>query len=197
MADNGRMSFIFGSRKRSIDRPRHPRLRILMVCMGNICRSPTAEAVLRHKLARAGLAELVDVDSAGTHAYHVGCPPDERSQKHARQRGYDLSPLRARKVHENDFAAYDLLLAMDWDNLALLEEACPPGQPALRLKLRRLTEFLPEGCPHAGVQTVPDPYYGGPAGFDAVLNLVEHACDGLVAHLRELLATASPAREEH
>ena len=101
MRDNRRMSFIFGTKaSRSIDRPKNPRLRVLMVCMGNICRSPTAEAVLRHKLREAGLDNAVDVDSAGTHAYHIGSPPDERSQKHARLRGYDLSLLRARKVHE-------------------------------------------------------------------------------------------------
>jgi len=168
-----------------------------MVCMGNICRSPTAEGVLRHRLAQAGLAGWVEVDSAGTHAYHVGHPPDERSQTHAARRGYDLSDLRARQVRERDFERFDLLLAMDWDNLALLEAECP-DRPEWRHKLRRLTEFLPQTSPHAGAQVVPDPYYGGAEGFDRVLDLVESACDGLVEYLRQRLiarqqGTAGPA----
>lgn len=157
--------------------------RILMVCMGNICRSPTAEAVLRHHLTRAGLDGFVEVDSAGTHAYHVGCVPDARSRQHAEARGYDLSALRARQVTTEDFAAFDLLLAMDWDNLALLEDA-GPDHPEVRRKLRRLTDFIPTGSPFAGAQVVPDPYYGGPDGFDQVLDLVEAACEGLLAHVR-------------
>ncbi len=168
-----------------------PDYRVLMVCMGNICRSPTAEAVLRHKLQQLGLHERVQVDSAGTHAYHVGSPPDERSQKHARARGYDLAALRARKFDPSDLDYFDLVLAMDWDNLALLEEACPPSQPARR-KLRRLTEFVGHDSAHAGAQVVPDPYYGGPAGFDAVLDLVEAACDGLVAHIQQKLDGLAP-----
>lgn len=168
-----------------------PDYRVLMVCMGNICRSPTAEAVLRHKLQQLGLHERVQVDSAGTHAYHVGSPPDERSQKHARARGYDLAALRARKFDPSDLDYFDLILAMDWDNLALLEEACPPSQPARR-KLRRLTEFVTHDSAHAGAQVVPDPYYGGPAGFDAVLDLVEAACDGLVAHIQQKLDGQAP-----
>lgn len=163
-----------------------PDLRILMVCMGNICRSPTAEGVLKHKLKQQGLHERVLVDSAGTHAYHVGSPPDERSQKHASQRGYDLSDQRARKVGPDDFEVFDLILAMDWDNLALLEEACPQD-PALRRKLRRLAEYVPADSALAGAQVVPDPYYGGPAGFDAVLDLVEAACDGLLQDIQRRL----------
>lgn len=152
---------------------------------------------MRHKLAQAGLAELVLVDSAGTHAYHVGSPPDDRAQHAAGQRGYDLSKLKARKVKTQDFHDFDLVLAMDFDNLALLEENCPASTKA-RNKLRRLTEFVPAHSPHAGKQTVPDPYYGGPAGFEFVLDLVEDACDGLLAHLQERLqhqtvkAAASP-----
>lgn len=161
------------------------RLRVLMVCMGNICRSPTAEAVLRQRLADAGLAEVVAVDSAGTHAYHLGSPPDARSSQAGAQRGYQLSHLRARKVQPQDYADFDLLLAMDWDNLALLEENCPSD---LRRRLRRLTEFIPNSHPLAGSPVVPDPYYGGPAGFEHVLDLVEAACDGLVAHLQMRLA---------
>lgn len=173
-----------------------PRMRVLMVCMGNICRSPTAEAVLRHKLAQAGLGELVDVDSAGTHAYHVGSPPDDRAQHAAGQRGYELASLRARKVKAQDFQDFDLVLAMDFDNLASLQESCPASTKA-RNKLRRLTEFVPAHSRHVGAQSVPDPYYGGPAGFEFVLDLVEDACDGLIVHLQTQLRqavkpTASP-----
>jgi protein-tyrosine phosphatase len=149
---------------------------VLMVCMGNICRSPTAEGVLRHKLRAAGLGDQVTVDSAGTHAWHEGEPPDRRSQQHALARGYDLSDQRSRPVVAADFERFDLILAMDWDNLALLEDQCPREQ---RAKLARLSE-------HAVRHTspvVPDPYSGGRAGFEQVLDLVEDACDGLVATL--------------
>jgi protein-tyrosine phosphatase len=151
--------------------------RVLMVCMGNICRSPTAEGVLRHKLEAAGLADRVEVDSAGTHDYHVGNPPDTRSQRHALRRGIDLSALRARQVGAADFERFDLLLAMDRDNLALLEEACP--DPAYRSRLGCLMAYAPA----AGSMVVPDPYYGGAAEFEQVLDLVEQACDGLLAVL--------------
>lgn len=162
-----------------------------MVCMGNICRSPTAEAVLRHQLQQAGLTGFVEVDSAGTHAYHVGCAPDPRSQRHARARGYDLAPLRARQVAARDYAHFDLLLAMDWDNLALLEDACPKD-PSARHKLRRLTDFIPAGSPLAGAQVVPDPYEGGADGFEHVLDLTEAACSGLVQHLRGVVGSSGP-----
>lgn len=158
--------------------------RILLVCMGNICRSPTAEGVLRARLAAAGLADRVEVDSAGTHDYHVGAPPDHRSQAHAARRGVDLSALRARQVCAGDFERFDLLLAMDHDNLELLEEACP--DPHLRAKLGLLMRFGPQ----AGSEVVPDPYDGGPAGFDHVLDLVEAASDGLVKHLSKTLTSA-------
>jgi len=154
-----------------------PPRKVLMVCMGNICRSPTAEGVLRHKLRQAGLHELVVVDSAGTHAYHEGEPPDHRSQRHAFQRGYDLSALRARAVAEADFEHFDLILAMDWDNFALLEEQCPPEH---RGKLKRLAEF----ARRHDSPVVPDPYYGGANGFERVLDLIEDACDGLIDHLK-------------
>ncbi|HIV71313.1 MAG TPA: low molecular weight phosphotyrosine protein phosphatase [Candidatus Aquabacterium excrementipullorum] len=160
--------------------------RVLMVCMGNICRSPTAEAVLRHQLQRAGMAALVEVDSAGTHGYHVGSPPDPRSQEHAALRGYDLSTLRARQVNTMDFRDFDLLVAMDADNLAMLRHNCP--EPFLGSRLVRLLDFLPGHSTHAGKRSVPDPYYGGADGFGHVLDLVESACEGLVDHLRERLA---------
>jgi protein-tyrosine phosphatase len=149
--------------------------RILFFCMGNICRSPTAEGVMRAKLAAAGLD--VEVDSAGTHGYHVGEPPDERSQAHALKRGYDLSALRARQLVAEDFSRFDLVLAMDEDNLANARRLCPPSQ---RHRLRLLLDY----APNAGRRHVPDPYYGGAAGFDEVLDLVEAACNGLIASLR-------------
>lgn len=154
-------------------------LHILMVCMGNICRSPTAEGVLRAKVAQAGLAELVKIDSAGTHNYHPSSPPDQRSQRHALARGYDLSKLRARQINEDDYAKFDLILAMDWDNLALLQADCPPEHAhKLRLMMSYAADHLQLG------ETVPDPYHGGEAGFERVLDLIEHGSDGLVDKLR-------------
>lgn len=164
------------------DRP----LSVLFLCMGNICRSPTAHGVFRHKVEAAGLAASVQVDSAGTHNYHPGEPPDRRSQRAAALRGYDLSDLRARQLTDDDFSRHDLLLAMDWDNLALAEERCPP---AYRRKLRRLTEF----CRRHDAVVVPDPYYGGESGFAHVLDLVEDACDGLLEHLRQRLQLRAAA----
>ena len=149
---------------------------VLFVCMGNICRSPTAHGVLRHKIAAQGLSDQIRVDSAGTHNYHPGSPPDRRSQKAAARRGYDLSDLRARQIQATDFTHHDLILAMDFDNLALLQSECPAQ---FKSKLRRLTEF----CLRHQSPVVPDPYYGGSAGFDEVLDLVEDACDGLLVHL--------------
>ena len=148
-------------------------LKILFVCMGNICRSPTAEGVFRKKLASAGLLHKVHIDSAGTHNYHPNSPPDERSQTHAHRRGYDLSNLRARAVQENDFKAFDLLLTMDWDNRALLEERCPPEN---QHKIRGFAEFLQT----TQASVIPDPYYGGAQGFEHVLDLIEEASDGLM-----------------
>jgi protein-tyrosine phosphatase len=150
-------------------------LRVLMVCMGNICRSPTAEGVLRALAAREALA--LEIDSAGTHGYHVGDPPDERAVRHARARGYDLSALRARAVRDEDFERFDLILAMDEANLARLRQRCPPSS-AHKLKL------LLEYAPAAAVREVPDPYYGDADGFERVLDLVEDAARGLLAELR-------------
>jgi len=148
-------------------------MRILLICMGNICRSPTAEGVLRRKLAQAGLADSVEVDSAGTLGYHAGEPPDPRAQKAAAKRGYDLSKLRARRVKEADFLRFDMILAMDRDNLAELRRACPAAQ------VSRLGLFL-EYARNFEAEEVPDPYYGGPQGFEHVLDLIEDAADGLV-----------------
>jgi protein-tyrosine phosphatase len=152
---------------------------VLFVCMGNICRSPTADGVFRQKLIDHGMRDAVRVDSAGTHNYHPDSPPDERSQLHAFRRGYDLSKLRARQVTSEDFARFDLILAMDWDNLALLQDGCPPEHAH---KLRRFTEF----CQAHDSPVVPDPYYGGAAGFERVLDLVEDASEGLIRHFRQL-----------
>lgn len=152
--------------------------RVLMVCMGNICRSPTAEGVLRSKLKAAGLDRAVEVDSAGTHGYHTGEAPDPRAIKHARARGYDLSKLRARRVSGDDFHRFDWILAMDAHNLEVLTELAPPEGGA------RLGLLLDHATRHPGVREVPDPYYGPPAGFDRVLDLVEDACEGFVAGLQ-------------
>ena len=154
-------------------------VRVLMVCMGNICRSPTAHGVLTQRVADAGLGDRIVVDSAGTHDYHVGRPPDERAQQHAARRGYDLSAQRARQLKAQDFDDFDLVLVMDDANQHAARALCPPGQ---RHKLRRLTDF----CTRHRASDVPDPYDGGEAGFEAVLDLVEDACAGL---LRTLIAT--------
>ena len=146
---------------------------VLFVCMGNICRSPTAEGVLREKLRKAGLANMVTVASAGTHASHVGSPPDGRAQSVAAKRGYDLSRQRARRVGDADFGSFDHVLAMDRDNLATLEERCPPEHAG---KIGLLMGFARR---HA-IQEIPDPYYGGQAGFDVVIDYIEDACDGLI-----------------
>ena len=154
-------------------------MRVLMVCMGNICRSPTAHGVLEKLVADAGWADRIAVDSAGTHGYHVGEPPDERAQRHAARRGYDLSAQRARELRRDDFARFDLVLVMDAANERAARTLCPPEHAH---KLRRLTDF----CTRHRASDVPDPYDGGEAGFEAVLDLVEDACAGL---LRTLIAT--------
>jgi protein-tyrosine phosphatase len=149
---------------------------ILLVCMGNICRSPTAEGVLRHKLQAAGLTDRVHLDSAGTHDYHVGKSPDRRAQEAARKRGYDLSALRARQVSPRDFSEFDLILAMDQDNYESLLRSCPQAH---RHKVRLFLSFSPR---FTG-QEVPDPYYGGSQGFEQVLDMVEDGAEGLIAAL--------------
>jgi protein-tyrosine phosphatase len=149
---------------------------VLFVCMGNICRSPTAHGVMRHKVQARGWADRLRVDSAGTHNYHPGEPPDARSQTHAARRGYALADLRARALQSADFDSADLILVMDWDNLALVQQRCPPQH---QVKVRRLTEF----CRTHDSTVVPDPYYGGADGFEGVLDLVEDACEGLLVHL--------------
>lgn len=152
-------------------------VKVLFVCMGNICRSPTAEGVFRKVVAEQGLAPRVIIDSAGTHAYHIGEPPDRRSQQAAQRRGVDLSALRARRVEVQDFEQFDYVLAMDEENRAGLLAICP--EP-----LQHRVQLFLEYAPHLDEASVPDPYYGGPAGFERVLDLVEEASHGFVAHLR-------------
>lgn len=151
---------------------------ILFVCMGNICRSPTAHGVFRHKVKEQGLGHVVHVDSAGTHNYHPGSPPDDRSQEHAAKRGYQLADLRARQITAADFDLHDLILVMDWDNLALVQDICPSGA---QKKVRRLAEF----CLTSDSPVIPDPYYGGADGFDQVLDLVEDAAEGLLRFVKQ------------
>lgn len=148
-----------------------------MVCMGNICRSPMAHGYFEHLVREAGLAQKIQVDSAGTHAYHVGNPPDARAQQTARRRGIDLSGQRARKALREDFHAFDYVLAMDRDNYALLAELCPEGQEH---KLRLFLEFAPQ----LAEREVPDPYYGGAEGFERVFDMVEVAAAGLLEDIR-------------
>jgi len=153
-------------------------MKVLFVCMGNICRSPTAEGVVRKVLQEMAPELDVVLDSAGTHSYHIGYPPDRRAQAAAEARGVDLSALRARRVEEQDYHRFDYILAMDHDNLQDLE-AQRPDQAAATLAL-----FLSFAA-DTDTEEVPDPYYGGPNGFEHVLDLVETAAEGLIAELRE------------
>ena len=152
-------------------------MKVLCVCLGNICRSPTAEVVLRSLAEREAPELTLEVDSAGTAGYHIGAPPDRRAQAAAARRGYDLSPVRARIVEPADFQHFDFVVAMDRDNLAVLQRRKPA---AARSQVSLFLEFAPE----TGVAEVPDPYYGGPNGFEEVLDLIEAASRGLIQHLR-------------
>jgi protein-tyrosine phosphatase len=152
-------------------------IRVLFVCLGNICRSPTAEGVFRKLVVEEGWAERIEIDSAGTHAYHVGAAPDARAQAAARRRGVDLSALRGRQARAQDFERFDYVLAMDRENRDNLLAICPGG---LEHKLRLYMEF----APGRAEDEVPDPYYGGPGGFDRVLDMVEEAARGLLEDIR-------------
>jgi protein-tyrosine phosphatase len=158
-------------------------MKVLFVCTGNICRSPTAEAVFRARAARRGFGERVFADSAGTHGYHVGDPPDPRSCDAAQRRGYPMAGLVARKVTAADFGAFDLVVAMDQGHLAILKRLAPA--PA-RGKLRLFMELVRE----ATHRDVPDPYYGGPEGFEAVLDIVEAGIDALLDEIEARLKAA-------
>jgi protein-tyrosine phosphatase len=153
-------------------------MKILFVCLGNICRSPTAEIVFRCVAAQEAPHLPLHIDSAGTAGYHVGEPPDQRTQEAARRRGYDMAALRARIVEPEDFERFDLILAMDHANLEVLRRRAPAGH---RDRVRLFMEFAPEAL----VEEVPDPYYGGPTGFEQVLDLVESAARGLLRHVQE------------
>jgi protein-tyrosine phosphatase len=157
-----------------------PDYRILFVCMGNICRSPTVEGVFREFVAREWPEALIEVDSAGTHAYHVGEPPDRRAQRAALRRGVDLSALRARRIAPEDFERFDLVVAMDPLNVAVMREVSPPDWHS---RIRLLLEFAPA----LGREDVPDPYYGGSNGFEYVLDIAEQASAGLLAHVRTVI----------
>jgi protein-tyrosine phosphatase len=152
-------------------------MRVLFVCMGNICRSPTAEGVFREFVSRHAPELPLEIDSAGTHDYHVGEPPDPRALRAASSRGLDISGLRARQVDETDFERFDLILAMDRVNYETLRDRSPP---TYRSRIRLLLEFA-DG---AGRDEVPDPYYGGAKGFEEVLDLLEDAAAGLLAEVR-------------
>ncbi len=152
-------------------------MKILFVCMGNICRSPTAQGVFRKRLEMAELADVIESDSAGTHSYHVGAPPDRRAQAAAARRDIDISDLRARRVTEEDFGQFELVVAMDRDNLVELEALCPP-------EFRERLVLMMDYAPHRQESEVPDPYYGGSNGFEQVLDLLEDAVDGLLQQIR-------------
>lgn len=151
---------------------------MLFVCMGNICRSPTAEGVFTKLIVEKKLDSRFAIDSAGTHAYHVGNPPDARAQHAALKRGVELQHLRARKVHSSDFEYFDYVLAMDDDNFSILIHECPDEH---KDKLKYFLDY----APHLGVREVPDPYYGGKHGFEQVLDMVEDASLGFLETLQK------------
>jgi protein-tyrosine phosphatase len=155
-------------------------VRLLFVCLGNICRSPTAEGVMRSLVMREGLQEEIELDSAGTGAWHFGSPPDGRARSAAAERGIDLAG-RARQVRPEDFESFDLVLAMDRENERLLKALARDEQE--RSKVRLLREFDPASVA-TGELEVPDPYYGAAGGFEEVLDLVLAACEGLLAEIR-------------
>ena len=152
-------------------------VRILFVCLGNICRSPMAEGIFRQLIEREGLMAVVEIDSAGTHAYHVGEPPDGRAQAAAAKRGADISRLRGRRASAEDIRQFDYVLAMDRENYDNLLAICPAG---MAQKIRLFLEF----APNRTHKDVPDPYFGNHSGFDRVLDMIEEAAAGLVDHLR-------------
>ena len=148
--------------------------KVLFVCMGNICRSPTAEGSFRSIVSKQELSDCFEIDSAGTHAYHIGNSPDSRSQKTARKYGVDLSNLRARQVHESDFYYYDHIIAMDMDNIKILKSICPNDSQS---QIKLLLDYLPD----SGSQSVPDPYFEGK--FDEVFGMVYEACTSFLESL--------------
>jgi protein-tyrosine phosphatase len=150
------------------------KVKVLFVCMGNICRSPTAHGVFRHLVEAQGYADLIEIDSAGTHSYHIGKPPDQRGQQAAVSRGIDIGDLRARQVNQHDFSEFDYVIAMDNDNFSELEDICPADQ---RQRLHMMMDFAPE----RSETEVPDPYYSGE--FGRVFDMVDVASRGLLQHI--------------
>lgn len=155
-------------------------IKVLFVCMGNICRSPTAQGIFSALVEQHGLNQHIEVDSAGTHAYHIGNPPDLRAQASALKRGIDLSGLRARRVDKNDFERFDYVLAMDEENYTGLAAICPV---LYQDKLKLFMDFASQ----VKEREVPDPYYGGPGGFERVLDMVQAASEGLLKDIRKRL----------
>jgi protein-tyrosine phosphatase len=162
---------------RRSDAPIGMKTKVLFVCMGNICRSPMAQGVFQSLVKAGNLQDFVVSDSAGTHDFHVGESPDQRAVNSAAKRGYDITPTRARKIAMSDFSDYDYILAMDWENLALLQRMCPRGQQhKLQLLMRFATEFE--------AATINDPYHGSSQGFEQALDYIEDACNGLMEVVR-------------
>lgn len=161
-------------------------IKVLFVCLGNICRSPTAHGVLERKLAMVGLSDVVEVDSAGTAAWHIGKQPDIRSQEAARKRDYDLSHLRARQAISEDFLEFDYVLAMDNENLENLQKIAPLNNAKTMPELF-LEAYSTPVLKANGLTEVPDPYYGGDKGFEAVLDMIEEACDQLILDIKSKL----------
>ena len=157
-----------------------PHIKVLMVCLGNICRSPTAHGVFASLITRSGLQRVIHVDSAGTGDWHIGEKPDARAREAASHRGYDLENLRARQIELCDYENFDYILAMDEQNLANMKSQCPEQY---QQKLQLLLDYLPSSS-SATVSAVPDPYYSGPDGFQLVLDLVESAAEKLLEHIR-------------
>lgn len=158
--------------------PKPPAItRVLMVCLGNICRSPSAQGILEAKLKQQGLSGSVEVDSAGTYGGHAGEPPDPRAVSACAERYYNIQSQTARKIHYRDFETFDYILAMDNDNLTALQDCCPPKY---QRKLHLLMEYASGKYQHS---EVPDPYYGGTQGFHNVIHMIELACDGFIAQL--------------
>jgi protein-tyrosine phosphatase len=156
-----------------------PEARVLFVCLGNICRSPTAEGVFRTVVEQAGLTDAVVIDSCGTGGWHIGNPPDPRMCKHAKERGYDLSKLKARKFQIQDFSNFDYILAMDDDNYSDIKRLEPSNSSAL-------VQLMGEYYDHSGSPlAIPDPYYGGTDGFETVLDMLEVACKRLLEKIRQ------------
>ena len=162
------------------------KVNVLFVCMGNICRSPTAEAVFRQQVKAAGFEKTIYIDSAGTHDYHTGAPPDERAQKAAVRRGYETNGLRARQVSEKDFHFFDYILAMDRANLTILKRECPSEHSH---KLGLLMQYSDKFS--QGMEEVHNPYFGRNQGFELVLNMVEDAGRGLLTRIRQQLEHVS------